>query len=306
MNGILLIDKPVDLTSAEVVRRVKRRLPRSVKVGHLGTLDPFATGLLPLCLGEATKIAKFLNTADKHYEGLIQLGSATDSGDRTGRETAVAPLPSLAPETLDALAARFTGDLEQRPPMYSALKRDGVPLYRLARRGIEVERELRPVRIDALQLAAAGPDRLRFTVACSKGTYVRVLAEDLGLALGSVAHLAELRRTQFGDFAIADAVELEAWDPARPVGLLGLRQSLGKLPVLTVDAHAAQAARQGKAALLDRLPNDLGHAALLVDPDGDVAAVVVREGAAWRYGRVLSGGTQSLQRDNTVVADTVE
>lgn len=305
MNGILLIDKPVDLTSAEVVRRVKRRLPRAVKVGHLGTLDPFATGLLPLCLGEATKIAQFLNTAGKRYSGVIQLGRATDTGDRTGTTQATAPLPDLDTAGLAALAARFTGELLQRPPMYSALKRDGVPLYRLARRGIEVEREPRAVRIDALELAADGPDRLRFAVACSKGTYIRVLAEDIGQALGTVAHLSELRRTQFGAFDLAEAVPLEEWDPAQSRGLVSLCAALAHLPALPIDQRTAAAARQGKAAVLARLPERPGTAALLVDPAGELAAVVVREQGAWRYGRVLAP-TQALHSAGTVVADTVE
>jgi tRNA pseudouridine55 synthase len=305
VNGILLIDKPVDLTSAEVVRRVKRRLPRGVKVGHLGTLDPFATGLLPLCLGEATKIAQFLNTADKRYSGVIQLGRATDTGDRTGKEQATAPLPDLTTADLAALAARFTGELQQRPPMYSALKRDGVPLYRLARRGIEVERAPRAVRIDAFDLAAEGADRLRFAVACSKGTYVRVLAEDLGVALGSVAHLAELRRTQFGAFEIGDAVALDDWDPAQERGLVGLCAALAHLPAVRIDQPTAAAARQGKAAVLARLSDGPGAALMLVDPAGELAAVVVREQGSWRYGRVLAP-PQALHGSDTMVADTVE
>ncbi|MDX2171384.1 MAG: tRNA pseudouridine(55) synthase TruB [Deltaproteobacteria bacterium] len=305
MNGILLIDKPVDLTSADVVRRVKRRLPRAVKVGHLGTLDPFATGLLPLCLGEATKIAQFLNTADKRYSGVIRLGVATDTGDRTGREQATAPLPALREADLAAVAAHFTGDLQQRPPMYSALKRDGVPLYRLARRGIEVERELRAVRVDGLVLAVDGPDRLRFSLGCSKGTYVRVLAEDIGTALGTVAHLAELRRTGFGGFDIGDAVALDAWDPGCARGLIGLRAALAHLPALAIDQPTAAAARQGKAAVLGHLPGAPQAAALLIDPAGEVAAVVVREQGTWRYGRVLAP-PQALHGTDTVVADTVE
>ena len=200
MNGLLLIDKPAGLTSAEVVRRVKRRV--RVKVGHLGTLDPFATGLLPLCLGEATKIAQFLNTADKRYEGVIQLGWATDTGDCTGRQTASAAVSDRAAADLDAVARRFTGEILQKPPMYSAIKRDGVPLYRFARQGLEVERTPRPVRIAHLGLESVGSGRLRFVLACSKGTYVRVLAEEIGAALGTAAHLDALRRTSFGSFDI--------------------------------------------------------------------------------------------------------
>jgi tRNA pseudouridine55 synthase len=289
MNGILLIDKPEGLTSAEVVRRVKRRI--GGKTGHLGTLDPFATGLLPLCLGEATKIAQFLNTADKAYEGIMRLGRATDTGDRTGQPTRETAVPDLSSVDLAALARRFTGELLQTPPMYSALKRDGVPLYRLARQGVEVARSARPVRVDHLTLASAGPDRLRFDLACSKGTYVRVLAEDIGTALGSAAHLEALRRTAFGSFAIADAVTLDRWEPDRPAGLVALPRALAHLPAVSVDDQAAAAVRQGKPWPLRALPVELGTAAMLLDHAGDLIAVAVRKADLWSYGRVL--GTTS-------------
>lgn len=306
MNGILLIDKPVDLTSAEVVRRVKRRLPRGVKVGHLGTLDPFATGLLPLCLGEATKIAQFLNCADKRYRGVIQLGWATDTGDRTGRRTDSTAVPQLDAGILESTAARFRGEQQQRPPMYSALKQGGVPLYRLARQGVEVERALRTIQIHRFDLSLDNaPNRLCFDVACSKGTYVRVLAEDVGVALGTTAHLDALQRSEFGSFAHTESVPLDAWDPANARGLLSIREALAHLPCVRLDAAAADAARQGKALVLDRLPGGLGPAALLLDPDEEVAAVVVREAGPWRYGRVL-GPAQALHGRNPMVAPTVE
>lgn len=288
MNGILLIDKPEGLTSADVVRRVKRLLPRGTKVGHLGTLDPFATGLLPLCLGEGTKIAQFLNTADKRYTGVIELGRATDTGDRTGIVVREAPVPPLDSARLAEAGRRFSGDIQQRPPMYSALKKDGVPLYRLARQGVEVEREARAVRIDRLLLEPAGPAALRLEVACSKGTYIRVLAEEIGVALGTVAHLRELRRTGFGDFDISQAVALDAFDPARPAGLIPLRAAVAHLPVVTLDAQGARAVRQGKSGVLARLAGMTAPAAALVDPQGELAAVAVQERGHWRYGRVLA------------------
>lgn len=287
MNGILLIDKPEGITSAEVVRRVKRRV--RVKVGHLGTLDPFATGLLPLCLGEATKIAQFLNTADKRYEGVIQLGWSTDTGDRTGRPVAHAESPDLTAADLDALAQRFIGDLQQTPPMYSALKRDGVPLYRLARQGIEVERMPRPVRIDRLVLEGLAGARLGFALACSKGTYIRVLAEDIGNALGTAAHLDGLRRTGFGSFDIAAAVRLAAWDADADsaAGLVALPETLAHLPSFRIDDQAAAAVRQGKTWVLRTLPAPPGDTAVLVGPDADVVAVVTRDQTGWAYARVL-------------------
>jgi tRNA pseudouridine55 synthase len=304
MNGILLIDKPEGLTSAEVVRRVKRRV--QVKVGHLGTLDPFATGLLPLCLGEATKIAQFLNTADKRYEGIIQLGAATDTGDCTGQTVLRAALPELAAIDLGGVARRFTGELLQTPPMYSALKREGVPLYRLARQGVEVERTPRPIRIDRLLLEPAAGGRLRFSLACSKGTYVRVLAEEIGGVLGSAAHLAGLRRTGFGGFDIAAALAPEDWDPARPAGLVSLRQALAHLPAVALDETQADAVHHGKGWVLGAVPADLvGDAAVLLAPQGDVVAVVVRRARSWTYGRVLAPDL-ALHRSAAVLVTTVK
>ena len=288
MHGILLIDKPDGITSAEVVRRVKRQV--KVKVGHLGTLDPFATGLLPLCLGEATKIAQFLNTADKRYEGLIELGAATDTGDRTGATVRTAAVPDLSRVDLAALARRFSGELLQTPPMYSAVKRDGVPLYRLARQGVEVERTARPVRIDDLVLEPVGPTRLRFALGCSKGTYVRVLAEDIGDALSSAAHLCELRRTAFGSFGIADASPLDTWDPAGRAGLVTLRQAVAHLPAVALDDRVAEAARQGKTWVLRTIDPHLGEAAALVDGRDEVVAIVVSRQRQWTYGRVFAEG----------------
>ena len=306
MNGLVLIDKPEGLTSADVVRRVKRRV--HVKVGHLGTLDPFATGLLPLCLGEATKIAQFLNTADKQYTGEIRLGWSTTTGDRTGERLDTAPVPELSQADLGAVAERFTGDLLQTPPMYSALKRDGVPLYRLARRGVEVERSPRPVRIDRLRVEQAGSDALRFSVACSKGTYIRVLAEDIGIALGSRGHLAALRRTAFGGFQIdaaAPLASLETSDALPPPGFVSLRAALAHLPTVPIDDDVAIAVRQGKAWVLRAIPASLGDTAALIGRDGEVAAVLVRSGSGWAYGRVFVPSSP-LQQPNPMLGPRVK
>lgn len=287
MNGILLIDKPAGLSSADVVRRVKRHA--SVKVGHLGTLDPFATGVLPLCLGEATKIAQFLNTADKRYEGVIRLGWATDTGDRTGSRVRESAVPDLGIVDMQELAARFIGEQLQTPPMYSALKRDGVPLYKLARQGIEVERTARPIRIDRLTLQPEGAS-LHFAVDCSKGTYIRVLAEDVGAALGTAAHLEALRRTAFGSFTDAAAVALDDWTPEGERGLVSLRDALAHLPVVALDQRAIEAVRQGKVWVLGTIPPDLGETAVLVDAAAEVVAVLSRQGRTWSYGRVIASG----------------
>jgi len=301
VNGILLVCKPEGMTSADVVRRIKRRA--RTKVGHLGTLDPFASGLLPLCLGEGTKIAQFLNQADKRYEGEIALGIATDTGDRTGAVVANAEVPQLGDADLAALEERFTGEYEQTPPMYSALKHKGVPLYRLARRGIEIEREARRVQIDEIHLRVGAPGRLRFDVACSKGTYVRVLAEDIGAALGTCGHLASLRRTRFGSFDLADAVDgPEQWEPGMRQGWLSLRVALAHLPALRLGVASSAAARLGKVRVLAEigLPED-SRQAVLLDPAGEVVAVVAREEGGWRFGRVFQAAP-ALQAAGSVVS----
>lgn len=288
VDGILLLDKPEGITSAEVVRRIKHKV--GGKVGHLGTLDPFATGLLPLCLGEGTKIAQFLNAADKEYEGTILLGVSTDTGDRTGQTTAEEAVPTIDAEMLAKVADRFRGTSKQTPPMYSAVKRDGVPLYKLARQGVEVEREPREITIFDLEMKVSGENQLSFRVACSKGTYVRVLAEDIGRELGTVAHLSELRRTGFGSFRLAEGVvEVDGWDPSSGAGLLSIREALSELPVVSLSESAAVAVRRGQGWVL----RDLGdvaptaHRALLVTEAGRPLAVVERSGTGWRFARVL-------------------
>jgi tRNA pseudouridine55 synthase len=302
MNGILILDKPAGLTSAEVVRRVKGRI--GVKVGHLGTLDPFATGVLPLCVGEGTKIAQFLNTSDKRYEGLIRLGSATDTGDRTGTVIRTAPVPVLEEAELERVARTFTGPILQVPPMYSAIKREGVPLYRLARSGIQVERDPRPVHLASLRLESREPELLWFEALCSKGTYVRVLAEDIGAALGSAAHLETLCRTGFGRFDLKQAVGLDVWDPAGRTGLVSVAEALAHLPAVRLSASAACAAREGRAWVLGHLAMEeqAVNAAALVDPDGDVAAVLVKRNGRWAYGRVLRSAA-TLQAEHPVLID---
>ncbi len=290
LHGLLLVDKPAGITSAEVVRRIKRKV--GGKVGHLGTLDPFATGLLPLCLGEATKIAQFLNTADKRYEGVISLGIATDTGDKTGAVREERPLPEIAAASLTAIAGRFTGPLMQTPPMYSAIKRGGVPLYKLARAGVEVEREARSIVIDELQLEPLGEGRLAFRVACSKGTYIRVLAEDIGRELGTVAHLEELRRVGFGPFRLDQgAADPDDWQPDSGAGLVSIRDALGHLPVVSLPERAVVATRRGQGWVLREFaPGDAASQhALFLDSSGEPLAVIERSDANnWCFARVLA------------------
>jgi tRNA pseudouridine55 synthase len=289
MDGLLIVDKPEGKSSADIVRIVKTRL--RCKTGHLGTLDPFASGVLPLCLGAATKIAQFLNTADKEYVGVIQLGMETDTGDPTGRTTANAPVPHLELDALAEIAARFHGDLLQTPPMYSALKRRGTPLYKLARQGLTVDRSRRPIRIYTLSLNDQGGGALGFRLSCSKGTYVRVLAQEIAAALGTVAHLSALRRTRFGHFRVEEACPLGALDRDAPP-LIGLRESLVHLREIRVDAATEQRARQGYKPMLRTLPpGEPDETAQLIGPDGALAAVIATDAAGrWRFARVFAPG----------------
>ena len=287
MNGILLVDKPEGLSSAGAIRRLKARLGPA-KVGHLGTLDPFASGLLPLCIGEATKVAGYLLLERKAYTGTIRLGTETDTLDRTGQVTATAPVPALSAATVNELARRFVGPQQQVPPMFSALKRDGVPLYKLARRGIAVERAAREIEIGRLELTARG-DALDFALECSKGTYVRVLAADLGRALGTVAHLAELRRTAVGAFRVEDAHTPETLTAMPALPLLPIRAALAGLRAFTFEPDALAMLRRGQQGPLRRLPAPRpGEAALVVDEAGTAAALVDVGPVGWRLARLLA------------------
>ena len=256
LHGIIFIDKPAGITSSEVVRRIKA-IVKPARVGHLGTLDPFATGLLPIMIGEGTKLAPFLEGGTKQYQGVIRLGAETDTLDRDGAVVRTAAIPALDRARLDQLAARFTGAIEQVPPIFSALKRGGVRLYDLARRGGEVAPPpARRVEIRMLTLEADGAAALRFAVECSTGTYIRSLARDIGVALGSAAHLAELRRIRSGHFVIEDAHPLAqalaslggAGDAG--AGLIGMRDALADLPEVEVDSGLERRIRHGDAAAL--------------------------------------------------------
>jgi tRNA pseudouridine55 synthase len=241
VDGVLLLDKPAGITSNFALGRA-RRLLGARKAGHTGTLDPLATGLLPITFGEATKFSADLLDADKAYEARVCFGVTTTTGDGEGEVTARRPV-QLERVGVVAVLTRFTGSIEQVPPMYSALKRDGRPLYDLARRGEVVERAARPVRIERLELLALDGDAALLAVECSKGTYVRVLAEDVGSALGCGAHLAGLRRTRVGALTLGQAItlaELEALDlSARRARLLPLDALLAGLPSVELDEAAA-------------------------------------------------------------------
>ncbi len=292
LHGLLLVDKPEGLTSAAVVARVKRTL-RQRKVGHLGTLDPFATGLLPVCIGEGTKIAPFLADDEKRYVGEIRLGVTTDTFDGTGAVVETRPVGVVAPAALAAAVAALSGDILQTPPMYSALKRDGVPLYRLARAGRTVERAARPVRITRFDVALIGHDRVRFAVTCSRGTYVRVLADDLGAALGVGAHLATLRRTACGPFTVRDAVTLddvEAAARADRLPLLSPAAALAGLRAVVADEQTIGSIRRGQQRALGALgrPRTGGEIVRIASVAGDLIAIAAAtsDGSAWQLARV--------------------
>ncbi len=204
ISGVLLLNKPTGISSNKALQRVRAMLNAS-KGGHTGNLDPMATGLLPLCFGEATKFSSYLLDADKAYIACARLGQITDSGDADGEMIEERPVPEITEEQIRQVMDQFTGDIEQVPPMYSALKQNGQPLYKLAREGKTVERKPRPVTIFQIELISWQSPDLTFSVRCSKGTYVRTLAEDMAEALGPGAHLISLHRTHTGGFA-ADAM----------------------------------------------------------------------------------------------------
>lgn len=292
MTGVLLVDKPEDISSAGVIRVLKPRLGEA-KVGHAGTLDPFASGLLPLCVGEATKLVRFLLFERKAYSGVIRLGAETDTLDRTGEVVNTALVPALSPDQLVQVAAGFRECRSQRPPMYSAIKRSGVPLYTLARKGLEVERAERPIEIHALTLHRLDADRVAIEVECSKGTYIRVLAADIGRAMGTVAHLESLRRVGVGRFRVAEAVPLATLlASSGPLPLLSLEAALGDLPSHRLDAPAIVRLRQGQQDPLRHLPapRHPDDAALVLDVRGGVAGVIESApDGTWRVARLLAG-----------------
>jgi tRNA pseudouridine55 synthase len=217
LDGILLLDKGRGCSSNAALQEVKR-LFGAAKAGHTGSLDPLATGVLPICFGEATKFSQFLLESDKRYRTELRLGVRTDSGDAEGEVLETRPVPALTEADVEAVLARFRGPIEQVPSMYSAIKHQGQPLYKLARQGIEVERAARPVEIHELRLETLAVDRLVLFVHCSKGTYVRTLAEDIGEALGCGAHVTALRRLSVGPFGIDEAVTLERLEQLREGG----------------------------------------------------------------------------------------
>ena len=258
IDGVVLLDKPVGMSSQGAVTAVKRAF-NADKAGHTGTLDPMATGLLPICLGEATKYSQDLLDADKTYIANVKFGARTDTGDAEGQIIEELPLPSFANEAelkqaLDALLPTFTGPISQVPPMYSALKRDGKPLYEYARAGVELERTAREITIHQIRWIDIQWPQATLEVSCSKGTYIRVLAEDIGNLLGCGAHLVGLRRTEVGHLTLDQSFTLESIQQALLESssyILPVDALLQTLPHLTVDEQQAKRLEMGQRVPLN-------------------------------------------------------
>lgn len=266
VHGIVLLDKPLDLSSNQALQRV-RGIFQAAKAGHTGSLDPLATGLLPICLGEATKVAGLLLGSRKAYEAECHLGVTTNTDDAEGAVVACGDVPALDVEAWQAHLDAFTGCMEQVPPAYSALKRDGVPMYVRARRGEDVTLAPRPVEIHAIKLLSVHADRIRFRVECGSGTYIRSLARDLGARIGCGAHLSALRRLWVDPFRAPRMQTLEQLRALAAQGqdaldatLLPVDAGLGNLPRLDLDTVQAHALAQGQALALGGLQSGLYRA----------------------------------------------
>lgn len=260
VNGILLLDKPIGGSSNKTLQDVKH-IFKAAKAGHTGNLDPLASGMLPLCFGEATKISAFLLDADKHYMGICKLGVRTTTADCEGEIIEERPVPELTESQIEAVLEKFRGEIQQIPPMYSALKQNGVPLYKLAREGKVVEREPRTVQIYQLELVSFNGDELELSVSCSKGTYIRTLVEDIGEILGCGAHLIQLRRTKVGPFEEAGMVTMEQIKAAAEEGthtlddfLLPMEDALKSWPDIILTENSLFYVQQGQPVQVPQAP----------------------------------------------------
>jgi tRNA pseudouridine55 synthase len=249
VNGVLLLDKPLGFSSNQALQKVKW-LYQAAKAGHTGTLDPLATGLLPICLGEATKFAQYVTDADKTYFATIKLGATTTTGDAEGEVLTTAPV-NVTPTQFSAAAQQFIGEISQMPPMYSALKHEGKALYEYARAGVDIARQPRLITIQNIVVNSFDTDIASITVTCSKGTYIRTLAEDIGAALGCGAHLIGLRRIETAGYLLPNAVTIEQLEAmsieARHALLLPVDSAIESLPVVSLNNDAAHYIMQGQA-----------------------------------------------------------
>lgn len=291
LAGILNIDKPLGMTSHDVVSGV-RRLARIRRVGHGGTLDPLATGVLVVALGVATRLLEYVTGQPKSYEAVVRLGQTSATYDAEGELSTPHGTPDLVARlsqpVLEEALEQFRGPIEQVPPMYSAVKREGRPLYELARQGVEVAREPRLVTIYELELVAWSAPDLHLRIRCSAGTYVRSLAHDLGQRLGTGAYLAALRRSAVGSFTLASAIPLDVLSPENFAGHVQPPDSaVGHLPSLDLDGEAAGRLRHGQ-----RLPREDaaegGKLARAYGPDGDFVGVVAASGEFWQPRKIFS------------------
>jgi tRNA pseudouridine55 synthase len=258
VHGVLLLDKPIGMTSNGALQIVKR-LFKARKAGHTGSLDPLATGVLPLCLGEATKISGYLLDSTKGYRSVFKLGVRTDTGDADGAVIATHPVGAITLDRVNAVLASFIGEIVQIPPMHSAIKQNGVPLYKLAHQGLEVERSPRNVTIHDLTLLRFENNELEVQVRCSKGTYIRVLAEDIGAALGCGAHVAQLRRDLVGPYALSQTVTLQQLHDDAQQGmeildqrLLPIDSALADWPGVKLSDDAAYFLKRGQTVFIPR------------------------------------------------------
>jgi tRNA pseudouridine55 synthase len=281
MDGVLVVDKPAGPTSHDVVDHVRRAL-RERRVGHTGTLDPFATGVLPVCVGKATRLARFLGAGDKTYRTTVRLGFATTTDDLTGEPISAARPVSVTRAEVAAAAAALVGDRLQVPPAFSAKRSGGERLYDLARRGVVVDRPAVPVLVHAFDVLAFEGDRVEMEVRCAPGTYVRALARDLGEALGTGAHLLALRRVRSGAFAEADAVP---WDDVPRRGaeaLVPMGALLPEMPAVTVTEEGHRALRHGRdlaaALLAGGFPSAAGDRMRVLDASGALLALATPRG----------------------------
>ena len=287
MDGVLVVDKPEGIASLDVAREMKRRFGVK-KAGHIGTLDPFATGVLPIVINEGTKLVPFLEEGPKEYEVTLKLGEETTTDDWTGKVVMNRPWEGVQPEEIEAAIQGFLGKIHQTPPMFSAVKIGGKPLYRLARKGIEVERKEREVEIFDIQIEEVHPPKIRFRVSCSKGTYIRSLARDVGRKIGCGAHLLQLRRVRSGPFALEKAI---LWERLKNLSkaenlspwLVSLKEALPSLPEVIGDERLVKKIRLGKEMAVGDLSPQLlpvfekGEWLKITSPDEGLVAILRSE-----------------------------
>lgn len=286
MHAVVNLDKPAGLTSRRAMEQAGRAL-KTKKAGHAGTLDPIATGVLLVCLGEATKISSYLLDLEKEYTATLRLGQRTDTLDMEGEVVETADFSHVTEESVREALKKFTGEIEQVPPMYSALKHEGQPLYKLARKGVEIERRARKVQIYELELTGFEPPHVGIRVVCSKGTYIRTLADDIGMALGTLAHITELRRTRIGHFKASEASSPGELYPEHKA-VYSVNDALRHLPEVVLDRKEYSKAVNGAPVdVKEAVSLRKNEIIRLKSPDGEFFAVGAASGKKVRVRRLL-------------------